>query len=139
MQILNMVKTEIILSCINRLDLIFSYTFLGRTFFVRMSIHCRLARWNMFDTYNLMINFLLNKMPIDLHMLCWIMMNWILSNAYSSLVITKYPHGVVDRNSDFIQHLLEPCSFTNTMCHSSEFCFCTAPSHDRLFLTSRRK
>ena len=59
------------------------------------SIVCCLLAWrNIIDTYNLMINFLLNEMSINVHMLCSTMMNWILHNTYSNLIITKYPHSV---------------------------------------------
>lgn len=68
---------------------------------------------------------------------CFVLPWWTgLFTMLIAALLSQYPHGVVGRNSDFIQHSLEPYPFINTMCPSSEFCFCTTPSHNRLFLAS---
>src|ERR1044072_3251270 len=84
------------------------------------------------------INLFFYEMSVNFHMLCSIMMNWVLCNADGSFVVTQHSHSVVCRNSEFFKHPFQPNPFTNTMCHSSKFSFSAASCYHRLLLAPPR-
>ncbi|RZB76058.1 putative E3 ubiquitin-protein ligase ZFP1 isoform B [Glycine soja] len=66
------------------------------------------------------------------HQFVSVMMDWIMGHTYGCFIITIQFHGIYAKHFQFIHQPL-----TGSLSKSSEFCFCTAASYNRLlFLAS---
>ena len=78
---------------------------------------------------------LLNKVTIHLYMLCSVMVNRVVRDTYSCLVVAVQLHRCFCLTFSSPKSNFYPQQFVNTLCYSPEFCFCVASCHNQLLLT----
>ena len=71
------------------------------------------------------IQLFLYKMFLNLHMLDSIMMDWVVSYVDGSFIVTIQYNRFLKFDLEMPKYDFNPKRFTNTLCLSSKFCFCT--------------